>query len=257
MSVRTISILFALLLCFVSGASARGQSDAGERAANLYREGRYELAQELWRAQLDAAAEQGTEPADALYNLGNAAFRLRKPLEAAAWYTAAIRVQPRNEAAWHNLEFVRREAGLEPADRGDLTATGLRFASSLTLAESERVVLALAGLLAFVLAWEALRGGAAPRALAWILAGCLALALVPWAWQLQQGGRDTLFIVQPEGAAVLSEPRDGATLVSRAAAATEVMRTDSLPGWWRVQTEDGASGWIVASSAQALQRPWR
>ncbi len=257
MSLRTISILFALLFGFVRGEDAWAQSDTGERAAALYREGRYELAQELWRAELDAAAEQGTEPVDTLYNLGNAAFRVRKPLEAAAWYTAAIRLQPRNEAAWHNLEFVRREAGLEPADRGDLTATGLRFASSLTLPESERAVLALAGLLALVLAWEALRGGAAPRALAWVLAGGLALALVPWAWQLQHAERDMLFIVQPEGAALLSEPRDGATLVSRAPAATEVERTDSLPGWLRVRMADGASGWIAAPSALALQRPWR
>jgi tetratricopeptide (TPR) repeat protein len=254
---RTISILLALLVGFTAGARAQVHSETGERAEALYREGRYELAQELWRAQLDAAAEQGTEPVDTLYNVGNAAFRQRKPLEAAAWYTAAIRVQPRNEAAWHNLEFVRREAGLEPADRGDLTATGLRFASSLTLAESERVVLALAGLLALALGWEALRGGVGSRALAWVLAGCLALALVPWCWQLRHAGRDMLFVTQPEGAALLSEPRDGATLVSRAPAATEVERTDALAGWWRVRTSDGTSGWIAEPSAQALQSPWR
>jgi SH3-like domain-containing protein len=66
-----------------------------------------------------------------------------------------------------------------------------------------------------------------------------------------------LFVTQPEGAALLSEPRDGATLVSRAPAATEVERTDALAGWWRVRTSDGTSGWIAEPSAQALQSPWR
>ncbi len=250
------ALLASLALCFPSSAQLSSGSSAA-RALEAYRAGSYELAHELWRLELEAGASGSIGPVAALYNLGNASFRLRRPLEAAAWYTAALQLVPRDESIWHNLEFVRREAGLEPADRGDLSATARRFASSLTLPESERVLLALVGLLALALAWEALRGGAAARACALVLLGLLALAAVPWTWQLQHAARDTLFVVQPEGAPLLSEPRSEATLVARLSPASEVERTDALPGWWRVRTAEGATGWIADAGAVPLRGPWR
>jgi len=230
---------------------------SAERALEAYRSGSHELAHELWRLELDAGVSASIGPAAALRNLGNAAFRLRRPLEAAAWYTAALRLAPRDATLWHNLEFVRREAGLEPADRGDLTATGKRFASAWTQPECERALLALLVALAIVLAWEALRGGALPRACALALLALIALAAVPWTWQLRHAERDTLFVVQPEGAALLSEPRSEAALVARLSPASEVERTDALPGWWRIRTAEGATGWIADSGAIALRAPWR
>ncbi len=250
------ALLALLALCFQASAQLSSDSNA-ERALEAYRAGSYELAHELWRLELEAGDSASIGPVAALYNLGNASFRLRRPLEAAAWYTAALELAPRDESIWHNLEFVRREAGLEPADRGDLSATARRFASSLTLPESERALLALAGLLALALVWEALRGGAAARACALALLGLLALASVPWAWQVRHADRDTLFVVQPEGAPLLSEPRSEATLVARLSPASEVERTDALPGWWRVRTAEGATGWIADTGALPLRGQWR
>lgn len=254
---RCCAVLLALLSLLLPGLGQVGIGSNAERALDAYRSGSHELAHELWRLELESGERASIGPVAALYNLGNASFRLRKPLEAAAWYTAALRLAPRDENLWHNLEFVRREAGLEPADRGDLSATARRFASSLTLAEAERAVLALLAALALALAWEALRGGGAARACSLALLALLGLALVPWTWQLRHAELDTVFVVQPEGAALLSEPRSEATLVSRLAPASEVERTDALPGWWRVRTAEGATGWISDTGAIALRAPWR
>lgn len=254
---RCCAVLLAWLAFVLPGQSQVAAGSNAERALAAYRSGSYELAHELWRLELESGERAAIGPVAALHNLGNASFRLRKPLEAAAWYTAALRLAPRDESLWHNLEFVRREAGLDPADRGDLSATARRFASSLTLPEAERAVLALLAALALALAWEALRGGSAARASSLALLALLGLALVPWAWQLRHAGHDTLFVVQPEGAPLLSEPRGEATLVSRLSPASEVERTDSLPGWWRVRTAEGATGWIADTGAIALRAPWR
>jgi len=251
-----LTLCLALACCLPASAQVAAGSNA-QRALEAYRSGSHELAHELWRLELDAGTSASIGPVAALRNLGNAAFRLRRPLEAAAWYTAALRLAPRDATLWHNLEFVRREAGLEPADRGDLTATAKRFASSWTLPECERALLALLAALALVLAWEALRGGGLPRASALALLALMALAAVPWTWQLRHAERDTLFVVQPEGAALLSEPRSEAALVARLSPASEVERTDALPGWWRIRTAEGATGWIADSGAIALRAPWR
>ena len=255
---RWLLLLLAVVCALQGSIQAQGTAlSNNERALEAYRSSSYELARELWRSELANGEEATATPVAVLYNLGNAAFRLRRPLEAAAWYTAALRLAPRDESIWHNLEFVRREAGLEPADRGDLSATARRFASSLTGSESERVLLVLLAALALVLAWEALRGGSWPRYGALALVALIALACVPWLWQREQAGLDLLFVVQPEGAPLLSEPRSEAALVARISPASEVERTDALPGWWRIRTAEGATGWIADTSAIALRAPWR
>jgi tetratricopeptide (TPR) repeat protein len=249
-------LLFVLALVVWLTPLARAQ-DGHTRALEAYGNASYDVARTLWLAELERADPAAPDRARVLYNLGNTAFRLKRPLEAAAWYTAALRLDPRDENAWHNLEFVRREAGLDPADRGDLSATARRFASSLTLPESERLVLGVAALLGLALAWEALRGSQASRATSLVLAGVLALALVPWLWRLTHAGEQPVFVVQPEGAALLSEPRAEATLIGRVPAAEQAERVDALPGWLRVRTAGGETGWVAAESVIPLDAPYR
>lgn len=258
--------LVAALLSFVSffanaraaqaGAQETQSSVAASDAAfaagvQSYRDGAWADARANF---LEALSAGGVERASVLRNLGNVAYREGKPLEAAGWFTAAVREAPRDAEAWRNLEFARREAGLDPADRGDLRDTAVRLATMLRLDEAERLVLGLLGLLALVLVWEALRGGLASKVAACSVAVLLALAFVPYGVQWAAQDARIHFVIQPEGAALNSEPRDAAALVGRLAPASVVEQIDALPGWVRVRSDAGLSGWSRESSLLGLSR---
>src|SRR6185436_3640855 len=97
-------------------ASAPGVDQA---AIDAYRRGNYDSAKSLWISALESAPLPSAERARILYDLGNAAFRSDAPLEAVGWYTASLRLRPRDADTWTNLEHARRTAKLDPADRGD------------------------------------------------------------------------------------------------------------------------------------------
>jgi tetratricopeptide (TPR) repeat protein len=254
------AVLFALGSFFASARAANpgpqetqssgAASDASFAAGvQSYRDGAWADARANF---LEALAAGDVERGSVLRNLGNVAYREGKPLEAAGWFTAAVREAPRDAEAWRNLEFARREAGLDPADRGDLRDTAVRLATMLRLDEAERLVLSLLALLALVLVWEALRGGLASKIAACSVSVLLALAFVPYGVQWAAQDARPQFVIQPEGAALNSEPRDAAALVGRLTPASVVEQIDALPGWVRVRSDAGLSGWSRESSLLSL-----
>jgi tetratricopeptide (TPR) repeat protein len=248
-------LLLAALIAPASSAQAtdvaRARFDEGVRA---YAQADWAAAERAWRECLESTGPGGPSRAQVLYDLGNAAYRQQRPLEAVAYFTASLRLAPRDRDAWHNLELARREAGLEPADRGDLAATARRLATSLTAAESGRLVLVLGGLLALAFVWEALRGGAPARASIAVAVVAVAAAGAQWTWLRSREARDLWLVCAREGAPLRSEPREAAATIARLAPASEVERVDELPGWLRVK--DGASvGWIESADAIAIAAP--
>jgi hypothetical protein len=234
-------------------ATAAGDGEAIE----AFRRGDLEGARSAWLARLAAPpALSDSERARILYNLGNVAFRKGELLPAVGWYTASLRLRPRDGDTWQNLEHARSEAGLEPADRGDLAATVRRLLSSLTLAESEWFVLATAGLWAAALAAEALRGGRLWRRLSIAGAALVAASLAPWLYNQVRQARDPVLALGDEGRAVQvrSEPRADAAVIGETPAGSELERTDELPSWTKVELESGLEGWIPSARAFPLQR---
>jgi hypothetical protein len=247
----------------VSPASFPGTRD--QAAIDAYRHGDFDTAKSLWVAALESPASTdsklesklaGSERARILYDLGNAAFRKGDTLEAVGWYTASLRLRPRDADTWKNLEHARATAKLEPADRGDLAATLHRIVTSLTRAESEWLAIAVALLWGGVLAGEALRGGRALRRLALLGTFVTTCSLVPLAYHAYRDGRDRVLVLDPSerGAEVKSEPRPDATVVGTVPSGEEVEREDELPGWVKIAQPGGASGWIPAPSAFTLAR---
>lgn len=242
--------------------AARGRTEPAplDRAArndlavDAYRKGELDTARAEWSALL--ADAEGPEKARLLYDLGNVAFRAARPLEAVGWYTAALRLAPRDADAWANLEHARREAGLEPADRGDLTATLARVVTAFTRRESE--LLALGGVLVLgaALAYEALRGGRVARRVAIVAALLAACSFAPLATHLVRSGGDPLISIAPRERplAVHSEPRDDAAVVAEVQPGERLQRVDELPDWTRVELSDGTQGWTRTSSVFALDR---
>ena len=249
--------LLALATCPQAGEAGLPSSGQGgsefELGVEAYRAGDYRSAESRWRRALELGE---VDAADVLYNLGDNAWRRERPLEAAAWFTASLRLDPRRAAAWANLELARAEAGVAPADRGDLTSTARRFAFAFTRGESEWLALGGVALLALALAHEALRGGAVARRLALAAGLFAALAAAPFLAHLVRGEGPAMLVVAPEGAAVRGEPAPEGALVGRFAAASEVRPLDRLPGWVRAEG-GGAEGWVAAEELHPITPPWR
>jgi hypothetical protein len=254
-------MLLATLLLATLPLARPASHEGGSRdqaAIDAYRHGDFETAKSLWIAALDAGDAKLSKPERAriLYDVGNAAYRKGDALEAVGWYTASIRLRPRDADAWKNLEQARVTAKLEPADRGDLAATLARLVGSLTRAESEWLAIAAVLVWAGVLAGEAFRGGRLLRRLALAGAFTTACALAPLVYHAIRDGRDTVLVLDPSerGAEIRSEPRADATVVGTVDSGTEVAKEDELPGWVKIAPPGSSSGWIPTKSAFALDR---
>ncbi|MDZ4772710.1 MAG: SH3 domain-containing protein [Planctomycetota bacterium] len=249
MSARFLA-LFSALFMLLPLASANE-----ERAIDAYRRGDLATARTEWTALLDSAdAPRGMDRARILYDLGNVSFREGKTLEAVGWYTASLRLRPRDADTWTNLEEARSRAKLEPADRGDLSSTLKRVMRSLSDAEARW--LALGGILVVgaALAFEALRGGRLAR---WIASGATLLALASFVPCIDHGLRaDTrpLLVIQPDGVALKSEPRDKSATTSELNAGAIVRHVDDLPEWTKVRIEGGLEGFVPKSAVFAIER---
>ncbi len=245
-----------LLALFLGLAFARGAFATDERAVEAYRRGDLASARTEWLEVLDdpTHAPQGFERARILYDLGNVAYREGRTLEAVGWYTASLRLRPRDADTWNNLEEARSRAKLEPADRGDLSSTLRRLVHSFTAAEARW--LALSGLLvvAAALAYEALRGGRMARWLAWGAVGFAGLVTVPCVVGWLGEDDRPLIVVQADGAALRSEPRPSAATTSDLPAGEVVEHLDDLPDWTKVRTPSGVEGWVAHDALFALRR---
>lgn len=224
-----------------------------ERACASYRAGEHGSAITLWELAL-GEAEGRLERARLLYNLGNASYRSHRPLEAVGWYTAALRLSTRDPDLWANLELARADAGLQPADRGNLPDTVRRVLSAFTRAESEWLVLLATGLLAACLAGEALRGGLVWRRLSlWAVLGVV-LSAAPLQWNRARASEHPLLVIDPGAAAGRSEPSLDAKRLRDLDPGSEVELLDRLPGWAKVATDDGQELWVRDSVVFDLVR---
>jgi len=244
-------VALVALTALLAGGNASAQAESFELGVEAYRRGAYAEADAHWQASLELPLAE-VDRARVLYDLGNAAWRRGEFLIAVGWYTLGLELEPRDADLWHNLELARASAELEPADRGDLSATFDRITSSLRPAEARFLAAAGLALLALVLLGEALRGGHVWRRLAWTAFVLAGLVAIPWLRQAFETERDRLLVVRAPSVTLRSEPRLEREAIASLPAGTEVVRIDALPGWVRVRTPDGERGWLQADALFAL-----
>ncbi len=249
-------LLCVLLLGAPLFAATVNRTQVDADATEAYRREDYAGAAANWRQLLETEAEPvaGAERARICYNLGNASARLEEWGDAVGWYTAALRLRPRDADSWANLEHARLEAGLEPADRGDLSSTLRRILGAFTAGESRW--LALFGLLplAICLLGEALRGGRFWRFSSVMAVPLWFLCMMPLLWSLWTATPDPELIIKSGGVSLRAEPRNSATELDRIEAGLVLERRDELPGWIKLRHPDGRDGWIRAGASFSLDR---
>lgn len=259
-SMSRVVVLFVFALaCAWNVASARplAQGDWNQQAVDAYRKGDLASARTLWMQTLSPEIALGdAEKARVLYDLGNVAFRDKQVLEAVGWYTASLRLRPRDADTWANLEHARREAGLDPADRGDLSSTVARVLGALTRRESEH--LALGGVLVFALTLlaEAWFGNRAARRGAFAGALVMLALSAPYGSHVLRAEHDPMLSIAPKEKplSVLSEPRADAAFIAEVPPGETLERLDQLPDWTRVELDNGLQGWTRTSGVFALRR---
>jgi hypothetical protein len=115
---------------------------AAEDPGQLFNDGRYGEAARVWLE----SGPYDQLPADTLFNIGNAAYRLGAPGEAALYYRRALQRDPAHPEARQNLRFLERKFGSITVQRPDYqhllarlplaTWQGLLWAGGWTLALS-------------------------------------------------------------------------------------------------------------------------
>jgi tetratricopeptide (TPR) repeat protein len=97
---------FSLLLFALIIPEARAE-DVIEKASKAYESAKYEEAAKLWLE----AGEYSQLSADTLYNIGNAAYRMGSPGDAALYYRRALTRDASHAEARQNLRFIERKFG--------------------------------------------------------------------------------------------------------------------------------------------------
>jgi hypothetical protein len=228
-----------------------------------WRRGEYAVAEERWVELLTLVdglprdvrgRERVVDLHALLHDLGNAAFRLERPLEAAGYYLAALRHAPRDVATRANLDLSRRAGGLEPEPDPDFLGS-LVLSLGLVTPEESRW-LALIGLLPLLtgLLGEAIRGGRAWRALAALGLVAAALAAAPLLRHELLRGADPVMVVEPEGVPLRAEPLVERAVIGELAPGDVVERIDALPDWVRIERPDGLRGWVPRGATFELVR---
>lgn len=252
LAVLVVVALPAAAFGFGLRPTAESPTERFDAAVKAYRSGDFATASTYWRSLLTEELTTA-ERAVVLYDLGNAAYRQERLMEAIAWYTSSVRSAPRDRDAWTNLELARLEAELEPADRGDLAATTTRLLESLTPAEASWLVLASLGGWLLVLLVEAVRGGALWRRLALLGLPLVLVSAAPFAWQRTHRSVDPVMVIERPSVPLRAEPSLERSPIGQATAGEVVERIDTLGKWVRVELPDGIRGWVPDSSVFQLR----
>jgi len=257
--IACIAICTSLSAAFAEQPEAAAQ-DASEVATRLYndgnaayREGRFADAVELYTQAANHNANNGA----VFFNLGNANFRLGHLGRAILNYERSVRLDPRNDEAWNNLQF----ASLLITDHIENQASEIRvqelMRSTLNRIPDNWLAVGLSiGLfgVALVCAWWLLggrRSGATIVTL--VFAGLLFLGTASMAglkeWVSDDGSAAIVLDPQIE---VRFEPDPTAKVAFVLHEGTKVWVERDEADWTLVQIANGLRGWLPKRAIELI-----
>jgi hypothetical protein len=215
-------------------------------ANSLYQEGHYEQALEIYNSVL----LRGYESADLYYNMGNAAFRSNSIGHAILYYEKALKLEPGNEDALNNLEFVSRYRLDSFEEVPELfIRTWIRDFVQLFPEQTWSMLalifflLVLSGLLIYLFSTgiNLKKGG--------FISGLAALLLFVLAFSAAVSRHraivnpDTGIILAPS-VVVRSSPSESGTELFILHEGTKIKVNESVSGWQNIRVVDGREGWV-------------
>jgi hypothetical protein len=239
-----------LVLFFFALSSQSGFSQEGPE--KLFDEGRFEEAGKAW---LDSGPYEQL-PADTLFNIGNAAYRLGSAGEAALYYRRALERDSGHAEARQNLRFLERKFGSITITRPDyqhqLAKVSASFWKGLVWASVWMVVIG-------ALIFPATRPGAGIRMvsiIAFVTAPLIAAGGIS-AWRLYPDdarfapAREQVVVVA-DNAAVRTDAARTAPKVIDAPAGSLCRKLNQSGEWAYVAFTNDSRGWILLSDIELL-----
>jgi tetratricopeptide (TPR) repeat protein len=251
---KRFCIAYLLFLAFLSNAYASDGKLVFEKANQLYQEGQFEDAQAAYLALID----QGFNSSALQFNLGNTYYKQENIPAAILHYERALKIDPANEDALHNLRLANLKTvdKIEPADQLflnkwwdrslNLYAPSGWAAWSIGLLFTGLVCLALF----LFLSQRTVKKFGFFAALLFLFLG-----LGAWFFSAAQHSRlnaQTYGIVYASTLTVRSAPQSTSTELFVIHEGTKVKIVQQNGEWKEVKLMNGKSGWIKGEDIQVI-----
>ncbi len=223
-------------------------------ANNLYQTGNYEQALERYNAII----LNGKESADLYYNMGNAAYRSNSIGHAILYYEKALKLEPGNEDALNNLEFVSKYR-LDTFEEVPVLFLRTWVKGFIKLFPEQTwsilalifFIIILTGILIYLFSrYIVMKKAAFISALVSLVLFVLSVS------SAIAGHRD---IVDPDAGIILapsvvvrSSPSTSGTELFILHEGTKIKVNEEVSGWQNIKVIDGREGWIVAKDFESI-----
>jgi hypothetical protein len=246
---RKIALPLVLMFLALSAQSGFAQ----EAPEKLFEDGRFEEAGKAWLE----SGPYDQLPADTLFNIGNSAYRLGSPGEAALYYRRALERDASHAEARQNLRFLERKFGSITVDRPDyqhqLARVSLSTWKGLVWGAAWMVVIAF-------LIFPATRPGAGIRMvsiIAFVTAPLIAAGgIVAWKFYPDDARFAPVAeqaVVVADTAAVRTDAARNAPKVIDAPAGSLCRKITQSGDWAYVAFTNASRGWIPLADIELME----
>lgn len=245
-----------ILLLFLTVCSVYGQKEADflfEKGNNLYKDGDYKAAIEVYESILD----NDYASMELYYNLGNAYYKLRDIGHAILYYERARNLVPNDPDVLHNLKL----ANLRVVDKiqsppSFLYHSWLTIREAMTLDQIAILTLFLWMVSCIVVILRFLITHPAVQKWLRIVFSPLFIVftvfLIYFITQLRYNASHEPAIVMPDKVEIKSSPAKDAQTVFALHEGVKVTITDKADLYYRIRLKDGKIGWLAESAVEKI-----
>ncbi|MFT4683439.1 MAG: tetratricopeptide (TPR) repeat protein [Urechidicola sp.] len=245
-----------LILCvfFTSFGFSQTEGELFFQANNLYKNGSYTEAVELYKKIEDL----GQESDDLYYNLGNTYYKLNKIAPSIYYYEKALKLNPINEDVITNLAFAKRMKidAIEVMPKTFLQKFSEKYIYKLHYDTWAwiAVVLSFIGALLFLLYHFSY--SSAKKLLYFntsILSALLLIISVVFAYKSYNHEKNTKHaIIFKQSTEIKNAPTLNSDTTFELHEGTKVLVLDVIDDWKKIKLADGKIGWILADDLREI-----